>query len=1090
MPWLSPTLPGSDVLVPPTGTGAIRLMFVGEAAGEHERKHRQPFWPTAPAGSILARVLNRRNIDRSSVTITNTVWWQPPNNFLENAPWQGEAQGKCRQWNIDLINRTSPTILVALGKIAFHELTGLYDVGIEQGRGFVVPAKAEYFHLPVIGTYHPSFIVRGSKRKNQDTGAKTEKQSGGGWGYYSILDHDIALALELLRIGVPPNLISELEQAPGVNLYGQAEDWREVIRQARENPSLRISYDFETPLSVAATDETEFERALGNITQFQVSLRPGHALVSSWDPSLLPFIKELMELPNEKLDWNGRGFDRDILRNLQIRVDNSFTDLMWMWHHYQRDWPMGLQFATSFVSPFNGPWKHLFDKDLRTYGARDVHEPQKIYDFLVAVLKDRAAIGGHSCLSGFERQVLLYQNTVFHPLQVRGIPIDNEQREKLDTVLEKIQVRVLGEIQQLVPEHLKPVKQKGGLVGLPSPLMDQFKEEELGRAELQARSEVVGFADPNVTDMVQNSDGEFDLVPQEAVARPRRLPKKITKKRLGEIHKELVAARVAAFTQARWVCPEGNVYVKRKFEAVKIKKKDMDRGAEIVPTGHFVFRWAQLEDFNPNSSDQLQNYINWKREQEIEEYKLEHDGKWDDDKLDEKAEKSALYKVPLDFKTKKPTTGKKEIDRLINKTSDPVLTKAIEVREMTKLRGTYIGKIDEATGKPTGWAPWPDGRVHPFYHDGPATGQGAARDPNALNYVKHLTRKLTEDDSNYLGLKWDPKEPPSLGKAIRTMIKARPGYRLVAADYKAFHVLTTGYEANDPSYMRLAKLDMHSFFAATQLLKIAEASELLKYSDKDLLAFLEALKKDKTPKYTVAGFPGLQPFKLVRDKMAKPTILGYGFGLQAAHLHHDNQEFIKSTKIAQDLIEGLDALFPVTYHWRISVPQFAERQGGFLINKYGLLRWFNCLIDRFPVDEGYIPRAGEQIIRSKKDGQLWCQAPGDDNEACVAFLPASDAFGMIREAHLRMSGYEHWNDKTPVHEDLMEKYGFIIPLHDENVFECRDELCDELIAKLKYEMEKPSEVLLLPDGSGLTCEAEFQVSPIGGNWSEMETIGV
>ena len=1054
MPWINSDLPGSDRIVPPSGTGRSQLMFFGEAAGEKERQQLRPFVETAPAGSILARAFRHLGMERNDQTITNTVWWQPPNNYLDGAPWQAACQAHCRQWNIDLINRVRPKVLVALGKIAFHELTGLYDVDISQGRGFVIKAKPEYNSLPVIGTYHPSYIVRGSKRKNEETGAKTEKMSGGGWGFYSILIRDLQLAKHLISNDIQPD---QLLESPNVNLYGHRQDWEEVIRLAKANPQFPISYDFETPLSTVVTDESEFESALGNITQFQVSLYPGHALVSSWDPTLLPLIKELLELPNPKLDWNGRGFDRKILRDLQVRVDNSYIDVMWMWHHYQRDWPMGLQFATSFVSPADGPWKHTFHQDLRPYGARDVHEPQKIYEFLKRWMTGRASVDGRDVYSCYRRQILLYQNTVFDPLQRRGAPIDNDRREKLDQVLGRIEEQVTEELQDLVPEEIKPVKQKEGLKDLPKEWQEQIKAEEQGNAE--------------------------DLAQQELERGEKK--RKVTKALIAKHLKARIAKRleeIEVLQINRWESPSGKIYVRRLLEQASGKPQ---------------MRWAELEDFNPNSSPQLLAYIQHKRDQEIQNYAIAKGHRYDNLMEAEAAgAKKATYRIPVTFKDKRPTTGKKELDRLIERTHDPVLSKCIEVKEMTKMRGTYIGK--QTPAGPTGWAPHPDGRVHPFYNDGPATGQAAASGPNSLNFPKHLTRALKQADAEFLqlippGLDTNDyaKNPVPLGKAVRSMIAAPPGHRLVAADYRAFHVLTTGYEAKDESYMRLAKLDMHSFFAATQLLNLAYADDLLKLSDKDLAGQLEEFKKDKTPRYHVPGFQDLQPFQFVRNKMAKPAILGYGFGLQANHLYHDNQEFIRSLEQAKRLLKGLDELFPITHRWRKEIVYLADRQGGYLISKHGYIRHFNCLVDRFPVEEGHRidESRGEKLVMDRS-GQFWCYAPGDDNEACIAFLPANDAFGMIREGHLRLTGYMDWYNPVQTGPDWCEELGFIIPLHDENVFCCPTEKVDKLLELLHSEMTRPSEVLLLPDGQGLKCDVEFQISPDGGSWAQMKDLKI
>lgn len=294
-------------------------------------------------------------------------------------------------------------------------------------------------------------------------------------------------------------------------------------------------------------------------------------------------------------------------------------------------------------------------------------------------------------------------------------------------------------------------------------------------------------------------------------------------------------------------------------------------------------------------------------------------------------------------------------------------------------------------------------------------------------------------------------------------------------DFKAFHVLTTGFEAGDEKYMRLARLDMHSFIAATQLLNLAKSHELLAMPDAELMKVLKSFRKDTTPRYHGPG--GIKvPFEYVRGKQAKPAILGYGFGMQPPRFYHENQEFLPSREFAFQVFAGLDREFPICCGWRKQIVQLADRQGGYLLSRHGFLRRFNCCVDKFPVDADYSPRPGD-TIRIAPDGMRWCFSPGDDGEAIIAFLPANDAFGMIKECMLRMREL-----------GLLERYGLIIPIHDALVFECPDEYVQEALPVIKREMETPSDILILPNGEGLWCEAELSINKPGLSWADMEDV--
>lgn len=192
-------------IIQPEGSGACGVCLMGEAGGAQEQAEGMPFRPYAEAGSVLAAALRPIGVHRQNYLITNTVWWQPPNNWLAGAPWEFEAREMCRPWNQEIIRKARIKCLVALGATAFQELTGLTDFGVLTNRGYVFQASKDYAGLPVVYTYHPSFLARGSKEKNQETGGKTEKVEGGGMALLSVLIRDIRLARGIALRGVPPD---------------------------------------------------------------------------------------------------------------------------------------------------------------------------------------------------------------------------------------------------------------------------------------------------------------------------------------------------------------------------------------------------------------------------------------------------------------------------------------------------------------------------------------------------------------------------------------------------------------------------------------------------------------------------------------------------------------------------------------------------------------------------------------------------------------------------------------------------------------------------------------------------------------------
>ena len=341
----------------PEGNGSSGILAVGEALGEQRlqidsRSGRMP----RPGRSSNGRYIGLESL--GTLTLTNVVWYRPPRNWLDGAPWEAAAIQACRPLNDELIARVQPRVILALGGVAFRELTGMAGEkqGITMTRGFVVPALPQYLGLPVVGTYHPSFLRRGAKER-ESTGprGRTVSPGGGtqGMNLLGVLIRDIQLAADIARNGPP--IFTPKDYILGATL----DDWATALGYLHAHPGEMVFYDWETHDTIQADDESEMEITIREPTQFQACF--GHrVLVSHWSSDLLPIVRALMELPNPKGDWNGRKFDRPLNRSLGIRCDvGEWHDLMDLAHHVQPDIPRGLQYHTSFVCPEVGPWKHL-----------------------------------------------------------------------------------------------------------------------------------------------------------------------------------------------------------------------------------------------------------------------------------------------------------------------------------------------------------------------------------------------------------------------------------------------------------------------------------------------------------------------------------------------------------------------------------------------------------------------------------------------------------------------------------------------------------------------------------------------------------
>ena len=254
-------------------------------------------------------------------------------------------------------------------------------------------------------------------------------------------------------------------------------------------------------------------------------------------------------------------------------------------------------------------------------------------------------------------------------------------------------------------------------------------------------------------------------------------------------------------------------------------------------------------------------------------------------------------------------------------------------------------------------------------------------------------------------------------------------------DYRSFHVLTLGYEAQSADYIRLARLDPHSFVAAN-LLHLPGSKTCLELPDAELKAYLKEVKKRH---------------ETVRNKQAKPGILGYGFGMGAAKLYELNQEAFQNFEEAAGVIDMLNHLFPAVAQYRLDSPELAHRQR-YLISKMGCIRWFMNV--------------------KTKDFASGQWKHGKDWEKAIAFRPANIAFCIIKLAKLRLKA-----------RGLTGKFGLVNNIHDAMLFICPNKYLEECLHVGKEEMERPVPQVTAPDGSPFWCETEVKLGP---NWAAME----
>ena len=132
------------------------LVFVGEGPGQDEDEQGIPF--VGRAGQLLTQMIEgtaRKEgiaLRREDIYICNVVKCRPPGN---RTPEPDEME-TCGQFLYRQLNTIHPKAICALGGTAARALTG-HKEGVTKMRG----KWFQWRDIPVMVTYHPSFLLRG-----------------------------------------------------------------------------------------------------------------------------------------------------------------------------------------------------------------------------------------------------------------------------------------------------------------------------------------------------------------------------------------------------------------------------------------------------------------------------------------------------------------------------------------------------------------------------------------------------------------------------------------------------------------------------------------------------------------------------------------------------------------------------------------------------------------------------------------------------------------------------------------------------------------------------------------------------------------
>ena len=144
------------------GDPASDIMFIGEAPGVDEDRQGLPF--VGASGQLLNRMLLALGRERTSIYISNILFWRPPGN---RSPTAAETAA-CLPFVQRHIELARPKVLVFLGgssaKTMLDRTEGIMRL---RGKWFDYMSDELGTPIPAMPTFHPAFLLRQSAQKRE-----------------------------------------------------------------------------------------------------------------------------------------------------------------------------------------------------------------------------------------------------------------------------------------------------------------------------------------------------------------------------------------------------------------------------------------------------------------------------------------------------------------------------------------------------------------------------------------------------------------------------------------------------------------------------------------------------------------------------------------------------------------------------------------------------------------------------------------------------------------------------------------------------------------------------------------------------------
>ena len=359
----------------------------------------------------------------------------------------------------------------------------------------------------------------------------------------------------------------------------------------------------------------------------------------------------------------------------------------------------------------------------------------------------------------------------------------------------------------------------------------------------------------------------------------------------------------------------------------------------------------------------------------------------------------------------KVTFDDKALTSLSAKYPDAIYSHLAERREIEKCLGTYVRGIVPFIKRPSGRL---CGEMAPTT----LTLRLAQRAPSLLNLPR------VEGDSIY--------------NVVREMYVAAPGHTLMAVDYSGVEAVLVGYLAKDPTYIRLAKMDPHSFFVSHIIGQPAD----LAASDEDLAAYLHEIKGREK----------------VKRQAAKKIQHAANYGATAHKAHLEEPRLFPKKADAQRLMDLYHGLFPSVGQWHTAVCDEIEAHG-FVTAPSGFRLHYTDVYDH---------------VWSKEKGR-WERSFGASAKEAFAAVPQH--LGAVALMGAAVTMCREW----PEFRDMLR-----LLIHDEMLAEVPEHEVDLWDARVQEVMKRPLPYLPLPPEWGMGTHLSVNVESKRGNvWAHM-----